>query len=161
MSAAVDFFLSEFDLTEIMTPRGYARRWSEVWSVYSVFDPSYANRESFGFFVDVGNGWTTMVRCSVKVLIYLLKGTPVEGHPTPVLLSSLTHERTSPNPPPNPPFSHLVFLTRLSTAPHPPHTRLLPVSPTRISHVSHPCLPPVSPTRLSLASYRACCFWRR
>jgi hypothetical protein len=66
MSAAVDFFLSEFDLAEIMTPSGYVRRWSEVWSVYSVFDPSYANRESFGFFVDVGNGWTTMVRGSVK-----------------------------------------------------------------------------------------------
>ena len=35
MSAAVDFFLSEFDLAEIMTPSGYVRRWSEVWSVYN------------------------------------------------------------------------------------------------------------------------------
>ncbi len=28
---------------------------------YSLFDPSYSDRESFGFFVDVGNGWTTLV----------------------------------------------------------------------------------------------------
>lgn len=28
---------------------------------YSLYDPSYSNRESFGFFVDVGNGWTTIV----------------------------------------------------------------------------------------------------
>lgn len=34
--------------------------WSRVWSTYSLYDPSYSNRESFGFFVDVGNGWTTV-----------------------------------------------------------------------------------------------------
>ena len=34
--------------------------WSRVWSTYSMYDPSYANQESFGFFVDVGNGWTTI-----------------------------------------------------------------------------------------------------
>jgi len=35
--------------------------WSKVWSTYSIYDPSYANKESFGFFVDVGNGWTTII----------------------------------------------------------------------------------------------------
>jgi len=35
--------------------------WSKVWSTYSLYDPSYSNRESFGFFVDVSNGWTTIL----------------------------------------------------------------------------------------------------
>lgn len=35
--------------------------WSKVWSTYSLYDPSYSNQESFGFFVDVGNGWTTLI----------------------------------------------------------------------------------------------------
>lgn len=35
--------------------------WSRIWSTYSLYDPSYSNSESFGFFVDVGNGWTTLV----------------------------------------------------------------------------------------------------
>ena len=34
---------------------------TQVWAVYSVFDASYANRRSFGFFVDVGNGFTTLL----------------------------------------------------------------------------------------------------
>lgn len=32
-----------------------------MWSTYSLYDPSYSNRESFGFFIDVGNGWTTLL----------------------------------------------------------------------------------------------------
>lgn len=35
--------------------------WSEIWSSYAIFDDSYANRKSFGFFIDVGNGWSTMI----------------------------------------------------------------------------------------------------
>lgn len=33
--------------------------WARVWSEYAVFDPSYADRRSFGFAIDVGNGWST------------------------------------------------------------------------------------------------------
>lgn len=42
--------------------------WTRVWSTYSLYDPSYSNRESFGFFIDVGNGWTTLL----PSLIYLI-----------------------------------------------------------------------------------------
>lgn len=35
--------------------------WAELWSSYSVFDESYANRKSFGFFIDVGNGFSTFI----------------------------------------------------------------------------------------------------
>jgi len=39
------------------------KTWALMWSTYSLFDPSYQNHESFGFFIDVGNGWTTMLPC--------------------------------------------------------------------------------------------------
>lgn len=37
------------------------RLWARVWSEYVRFDPSYADRRSFGFAADVGNGWVTLV----------------------------------------------------------------------------------------------------
>ena len=39
-----------------------------MWASYAVFDPSYANRQSFGFFIDVGNGLTTLA----PTLIFLV-----------------------------------------------------------------------------------------
>lgn len=39
------------------------KTWALMWSTYSLFDPSYQNHESFGFFIDVGNGWTTIPSC--------------------------------------------------------------------------------------------------
>lgn len=38
-------------------------KWSRMWSTYSLWDPSYSNSESFGFFIDVGNGWSTILPC--------------------------------------------------------------------------------------------------
>ena len=46
--------------------------WSKVWSTYSLYDPSYSNRESFGFFVDVGNGWTTCIPSILALLALTL-----------------------------------------------------------------------------------------
>jgi len=42
--------------------------WAEIWASYSVFDPSYANRESFGFFIDVGNGFSTLLPTVLFIL---------------------------------------------------------------------------------------------
>jgi len=39
------------------------QKWSKMWSTYSLWDPSYSNPESFGFFIDVGNGWSTIFPC--------------------------------------------------------------------------------------------------
>jgi hypothetical protein len=39
------------------------RIWSKMWSTYSLWDPSYSNPESFGFFIDVGNGYSTILPC--------------------------------------------------------------------------------------------------
>jgi hypothetical protein len=35
--------------------------WARVWSEYARYDPSYADRKSFGFAIDVGNGFSTIV----------------------------------------------------------------------------------------------------
>lgn len=40
-----------------------SKTWSKMWSTYSLYDPSYQNRESFGFFIDFGNGLSTIPPC--------------------------------------------------------------------------------------------------
>lgn len=37
-----------------------AKVWSKMWSTYALYDPSYQNHESFGFFIDFGNGLSTI-----------------------------------------------------------------------------------------------------
>ena len=37
------------------------RFWGRVWSTYAVYDPSYADPTTFGFWIDAGNGHTTLV----------------------------------------------------------------------------------------------------
>jgi hypothetical protein len=35
--------------------------WKAIWSSYSLFDPGYADRRSFGYNIDVANGLTTII----------------------------------------------------------------------------------------------------
>jgi len=56
-SACVDFFTTPVGLAEILS----LRFWTRVWSTYALYDPSYASKESFGFFVDVSNGFSFLV----------------------------------------------------------------------------------------------------
>ncbi|MGB5547370.1 MAG: hypothetical protein WCB63_12710 [Polyangiales bacterium] len=35
--------------------------WTTIWSGYSLFDPGYSDRRSFGYNIDVGNGFTTLI----------------------------------------------------------------------------------------------------
>ena len=58
-----DFFMLPVPLRRIFSPT----LWAELWSSYSVFDESYANRKSFGFFIDVGNGFSTLVPALVAI----------------------------------------------------------------------------------------------
>ena len=37
------------------------REWTWIWSTYSLFDPGYSDRRSFGYNIDVGNGFTTLI----------------------------------------------------------------------------------------------------
>lgn len=49
-------------LTMPLTPRELfrAETWARMWSTYALYDPSYQNQESFGFFIDFGNGLSTI-----------------------------------------------------------------------------------------------------
>ncbi len=57
LEAVGDLFLAPLTLGEALS----FKFWGRIWSTYGMYDPSYANNESFGFFVDVGNGWTTII----------------------------------------------------------------------------------------------------
>jgi hypothetical protein len=54
-----EFFRTNVPLARMLSPSV----WAELWSSYSVFDPSYADRKSFGFFIDIGNGFSTPLPC--------------------------------------------------------------------------------------------------
>ena len=51
-----DYFFTKVPFTKILAPA----TWSQIWSSYALFDSSYANRRSYGFFIDIGNGSTPM-----------------------------------------------------------------------------------------------------
>ena len=37
------------------------KEWTGIWSSYALYDPGYAQRHSFGFNIDVGNGFSTII----------------------------------------------------------------------------------------------------
>ena len=51
------FLFERVRLAELFT----LRYWAVMWSTYATLDPSYADTTTFGFCVDVGNGFTTLV----------------------------------------------------------------------------------------------------
>ena len=55
--AIMKLFMHDITINEICN----GKFWSKIWSHYSLYDSSYSNRESFGFFIDVGNGWSMMI----------------------------------------------------------------------------------------------------
>ena len=57
LDRVIDFFRTPAPLSRLFSPS----LWAELWSSYSLFDESYANRKSFGFWIDVGNGFSTLV----------------------------------------------------------------------------------------------------
>ena len=56
-AAVVAFFMAPLSLRDCLS----SKFWTTVWATYSLYDPSYSNRQSFGFFVDVSNGWVTLL----------------------------------------------------------------------------------------------------
>jgi hypothetical protein len=55
--ACIDFFVSPLTWSEAFS----FHYWTRVWSVYSLFDPSYSNERSYGFYIDAGNGHTMLL----------------------------------------------------------------------------------------------------
>ncbi len=57
LDAVGRFFGERVPLSRVLSPS----LWAGIWSSYALFDDSYADRRSFGFWVDTGNGFVTLV----------------------------------------------------------------------------------------------------
>lgn len=52
-----DFMMTKVPVSKALSPTV----WSEIWATYSQFDGSYADRRTFGFAADIGNGFWTLI----------------------------------------------------------------------------------------------------
>lgn len=53
----LDFFRARLSLGRVVS----TETWADVWASYSLFDESYASKTSYGFFIDIGNGFSTLL----------------------------------------------------------------------------------------------------
>ncbi len=53
----VEFFSAKFPWARILS----TSLWADVWATYSQYDPSFADRRTFGFNVDISNGFFTLL----------------------------------------------------------------------------------------------------
>ena len=65
-SPATAFFLSRIPITSILSPSV----WADVWAAYSTYDASFTDRRTYGFNVDVGNGFITLIPTAVLFAAY-------------------------------------------------------------------------------------------
>ena len=54
---ATEFLTAKIPLTRVLSPTV----WADVWATYSQFDGSYADRRTYGYNVDIANGFVTPV----------------------------------------------------------------------------------------------------
>lgn len=54
---AVEFLTARVPLRRALSPTV----WADVWATYSMFDTAYADRNTYGFNIDIGNGFATPV----------------------------------------------------------------------------------------------------
>ena len=54
---AMEFLTSKIPLKAALSPTA----WADVWATYAVYDGSFADRRTYGFNVDVANGFVTVV----------------------------------------------------------------------------------------------------
>ena len=57
MTAVANVFTRRIPIARVFS----FREWTWIWSTYSLFDPGYSDRRSFGYNIDVGNGFTTII----------------------------------------------------------------------------------------------------
>ena len=57
----LNFLFSKVTFGNVLSPTF----WSDVWSTYSLFDGSYADKRTLGFNLDVGNGLWTLIPCLI------------------------------------------------------------------------------------------------
>ena len=56
-SPALEFFATRIPLKQMLSPT----IWADVWAAYCQYDASYADRRTYGFNVDIANGFVTPV----------------------------------------------------------------------------------------------------
>jgi hypothetical protein len=54
---AAEYFTSSVPLAKLLSPRS----WTGVWSSYALYDRGYADTRGFGWNIDVGNAWSTIL----------------------------------------------------------------------------------------------------
>lgn len=69
---AREFLFTRVPLGRILSPTV----WADVWATYSMIDPAYADRRSFGFTADIGNGFLTPVPTLILYAAYTLGSVP-------------------------------------------------------------------------------------
>lgn len=69
---AAEFLASKVPLTRIWSPTV----WADAWATYARYDSSYADRSSFGFNVDIGNGFVTPLPTLILYGAYTLDFLP-------------------------------------------------------------------------------------
>lgn len=53
----VEFFTTKISLKQAFS----AKTWADIWATYAQYDPSFADRRTYGFNVDIANGFVTLL----------------------------------------------------------------------------------------------------
>ena len=69
---AGEFLASRVPLTRLLSPTV----WADAWATYAQYDISYADRRTFGFNVDIGNGFVTPLPTLILYAAYTLDFLP-------------------------------------------------------------------------------------
>ncbi len=63
---ALEFLTTRIPLSRVLSPTV----WADVWATYSMFDSAYADRNTYGFSIDIANGFTTPASTAVLYAAY-------------------------------------------------------------------------------------------
>lgn len=63
---AVEFLTTSVPLSRVLSPTV----WADVWATYSMYDSAYADRNTYGFNIDIANGFTTPATSLVLYVTY-------------------------------------------------------------------------------------------
>ena len=67
----------EFLTTRVPVGRSFSPTvWADVWATYSMFDSAYADRNTYGFNIDIANGFTTPASTMLLYVAYVSGDVP-------------------------------------------------------------------------------------
>ena len=71
-TSAVEFLIGRVPLTRILS----STTWADVWATYSQYDSSYADRRTYGYNVDIANGFVTPLPALILYAAYTVDFLP-------------------------------------------------------------------------------------